>query len=262
MSSELNESRDLLTILQELGISNCKFTDIIELLSPRSIRYIKKDLQDESTLEKLKKLQLKTNIETKNEVSINKSIDNSINKSINKSIDNSINKSIDKSTLYIFTDGACKNNGKSNAVGGYGFYIPSLDKLKAKNVESPTNQKCELLAIQKSLQYLDTIDLSQYNSIIICSDSMYSINCITKWSKNWEKSNWKTAKGENVKHDTIIKTILELYKKYNFIKFKHVFSHLSEPKVSKNSSEYYIWNGNKKIDEYINEYIDEYISNS
>lgn len=93
-------------------------------------------------------------------------------------------------------------------------------------------------------------------NIIVCTDSMYSVNCITKWASKWEKNNWKTANGSDVKNEELIKNILKLYKYFgdNNIKisFKHVFSHLKEPST-KNSLDYLLWYGNNEVDKKINQ---------
>jgi ribonuclease HI len=85
---------------------------------------------------------------------------------------------------------------------------------------------------------------------------MYSINCIDKWSKNWIKNNWKNAKGENVKNQDIIKSILTIKSSitnHNIsISFNHIFSHLQEPSDNQ-SLQYMLWYGNKKVDDNIND---------
>jgi ribonuclease HI len=85
---------------------------------------------------------------------------------------------------------------------------------------------------------------------------MYSINCITKWSSNWIKNKWKNSKGEDVKNQDTIKTILDYKKSIGEsgkdieIEFKHVFSHTEEP-GDKNSHAYFLWYGNNYVDKNI-----------
>lgn len=164
--------------------------------------------------------------------------------------------------LYIFTDGGCKKNGKSNAIAGYSvFFTDDEDSVlykfnTTKNVLiDPTNNKAELSGIKYIFQTIDeNIDIFKNKNVIICTDSMYCINCIEKWAKNWQKNNWLNAKGEPVKNQDIIKKIINLKDKLNDviqIKFKHVFSHLKEPE-DKLSLQYKLWYGNKKVDDNIN----------
>jgi ribonuclease HI len=160
--------------------------------------------------------------------------------------------------IYVFTDGGCQGNGKKNAKAGYAIYFPGEDYhdfTKSGHVISePTNQKAELTAILRLFEILnENQDKFVNNKVIVCTDSMYSINCIEKWSKTWEKNDWKNSKGEVVKNKEIIEKILQLRKVINIdIEFKHVFSHLAEPK-DKNSSEYFFWYGNHKVDNMISQ---------
>lgn len=175
-------------------------------------------------------------------------------------------KETDKSDIYIFTDGNCKNNGKRNALGAYGIYFTENKENelynfnKVEKVENPTNQKCELMAFNELFKLLNkNNNIFKNKKIVICSDSMYSINCITKWYLNWNKNNWKTAKGENVKNVEIIKEIIENKEKIQnniSIDFKHVLSHLPEPS-KENNIKYKLWYGNNKVDEMINKFLDK-----
>jgi ribonuclease HI len=162
------------------------------------------------------------------------------------------------SNVYVFTDGNCKRNGKSSAKAGYGVYfydeaLYHLNYVEQLKESVHTNQKAELTAM---LQLFKTINLHATSlkgkSIIICTDSSYSINCLTKWWGAWEKNNYKTAKGEPVKNVDLIKQIREEMKKC-VIKyaFKHVMSHTKEP-IDKTSKQYMLWHGNFIVDELIN----------
>ena len=75
---------------------------------------------------------------------------------------------------------------------------------------------------------------------------MYSINCLTKWYKNWEKNNWKTAQNKPVLNKEIIQEILKYTKVYINIKFIHVPAHKTKPT---DKSKINAWYGNKMADE-------------
>ena len=143
--------------------------------------------------------------------------------------------------LDIFTDGAAWNNGRANCKGGYGVYIPEMNVRMSEKLESePSNQRGELMAIKKGLEIT-----KEYLSVKIYTDSMYSMNCATKWCKNWEKNGWKSSKGENVKNQDIIRGILDLMKGRE-VCFEHVRSHQREP--VRGSEEHYKWKGNDIAD--------------
>lgn len=68
--------------------------------------------------------------------------------------------------------------------------------------EVQTNQRAELTAILRALQVVDANE-----SVQIITDSQYSINCATVWASSWEKNDWKTSQGENVKNQDLVKGI-------------------------------------------------------
>lgn len=155
--------------------------------------------------------------------------------------------------MKIFTDGAATKNGKSDCSCGIGVYSSdlsvsmSLEECKKKWDWIPKSTKNsnnigELLAIYAA------IVMSKEDDIIIYSDSAYSINCVTKWHKNWKKNGWKTSKNECVKNKDIIEKILEEKEKKKAVFFCHVNSHLKEPE-DKESNEHFLWYGNYMADE-------------
>lgn len=140
-------------------------------------------------------------------------------------------------TITIFTDGSAINNGKSNCKSGIGVFFGLNNSKNISKEISGTNQYAELLAIYHAL---NSVKNDKYEKIFICTDSMYAINCITKWIKNWKKNNWKTAGKKDVKHKELIKQIDDLMTAN--VCFKHVRSHKKEP--SKESEEWKFWFGN------------------
>ena len=176
--------------------------------------------------------------------------------------------------IRVFTDGACKNNGKKNAKGGFGIYIDTnLNFIETRTfsgpVEDPTNNRCELLAIVMGLYVIhrhlktivrfkpdvtisiEDIELSLY------TDSQYSYNCAVKWINNWSRNNWVKANGEDVKNIDMLSDIdkytkLILVHNHRGIRFHHVRSHRPRPKGSKKTDEYRIWYGNDLADRLAN----------
>lgn len=175
--------------------------------------------------------------------------------------------------IYIFSDGNAKSNGKSNAKAGYSVHflntsenydsdLKLYDKfnITKKITENPTNNVAELsgvLFIFKTLS--ENITLFKNNSLIIVTDSLYTINCITKWAIGWSKNNWVNSKKEPVKNKQLIQEILKYKNQIDNlldIKFKHTFSHTKEPS-NKESIEYVIWWGNYTVDDNINKMLNK-----
>lgn len=165
------------------------------------------------------------------------------------------NKITDK--IDIFTDGSTINNGKKNASGGFGVYFPDkrFHNISTKyNKEDATNQKCELIAILKGLEYLFHFfkDKSKMTNIVVYTDSKYSIDCFTKYIKNWKSNGWKLRNNQQVKNRNLIEKIDYYIQQFNFVRFHHIYSHKDEP-YNKNSLEYYLWYGNDMADRLANE---------
>ena len=130
-------------------------------------------------------------------------------------------------TIVVFTDGACRNNGKQNAVGGMGVHFPDAqlaDISKSYPHTNCTNQKTELLAIYLAIRAVSKKFKLSDTKLIINTDSMYAINCITKWVHKWIQNDWITSQGRPVLNSKYIKKIYAYYAKYH-IKFQHVPAH-------------------------------------
>ena len=144
---------------------------------------------------------------------------------------------------YIFTDGATFNNGKKLAKSAIGVYFGKNDTRNISrrvSYHKQTNQISELLAIEAAL-----LSIEDNTDYILYTDSMYSINCLTKWYKDWLKNGWLTSKKKPVLNSGIIKNILELLEKKNII-FKHVRAHAEKPLET--APEYFEWYGNDQAD--------------
>lgn len=159
--------------------------------------------------------------------------------------------------FYLFTDGSSKRKGDSIVHSGLGIYLGE-DCYNIKQVyQDKTNNQCELMAINMvySIILKNINQLVKYNKRInIVTDSEYSINCVTKWIKNWQKRKWVTGNGTEVKNKELIVSIynaMEKVKELNKklpdshqidIKFLHVNSH-TVPNES-DRHKYFLWKGN------------------
>ena len=85
--------------------------------------------------------------------------------------------------------------------------------------------------------------------IHIYTDSMYVINCITKWANSWIKLDWKRCVNNKIKDDIcnldLIKKLYTYNQNYK-IKFHHVRSHQKKP--DEHSSSWFTWYGNHMAD--------------
>jgi ribonuclease HI len=85
-----------------------------------------------------------------------------------------------------------------------------------------TNNTAELNALYHALRMAEA-ELKAGNSVEVCSDSAYSINCIRLWAPGWEKRGWKKPGGE-IKN---LKIIQDCYAIYRRIKDKLTLTHVA-----------------------------------
>lgn len=100
--------------------------------------------------------------------------------------------------LTIYTDGACKGNGKAgDSAGGYGVFISYPDGSSRKiwgGEPATTNNRMELLAAITALESTKDIALP----VTLYTDSNYVKDGISKWIHGWKQKGWKKADGKPV----------------------------------------------------------------
>lgn len=147
-------------------------------------------------------------------------------------------KKVNKKEIIVFTDGSCSGNGKRESYGGIGIHFPNgelKDVSKVFNQGCCTNQRTELYAILTSLRYIkQNLGLSKYR-VIIKTDSLYSINCVTKWAYSWIKNGWMTKNNTPVANKEFIEIINKYYDKYD-ITMMHVEGHSSSDNEDANGN--------------------------
>ena len=100
--------------------------------------------------------------------------------------------------INIYTDGACSGNP---GIGGWGAVILIEDKEPIKlngGSKETTNNKMELLAAIKVLQYFQKPE-----AINLHTDSQYVKNGIELWIKKWKKNGWRTSSKKPVKNQDL-----------------------------------------------------------
>jgi ribonuclease HI len=127
--------------------------------------------------------------------------------------------------INIYTDGACSNNGKSDARAGFGIWFGDGDERNTSESFTglQTNNRAELLGIIKALTILRD-EIEQGQPINIYSDSSYSIRCCTTYGEKMSKKGWK-KKGNDIPNVEIVKVAYNFCKKYNNINFIHIKAH-------------------------------------
>nr|XP_049612029.1 ribonuclease H1 isoform X1 [Syngnathus scovelli] len=99
--------------------------------------------------------------------------------------------------VVVYTDGCCSFNGRRGARAGIGVYWGPQHPL---NVAEPlqgrqTNQRAEIKATCMALQQASD---QKIKKLLVYTDSMFTINGITKWVKNWKLNGWQLKSGGSV----------------------------------------------------------------
>ncbi|XP_041419910.1 ribonuclease H1 S homeolog isoform X2 [Xenopus laevis] len=97
----------------------------------------------------------------------------------------------------VYTDGCCSGNGRVKARAGIGVYwgqghpLNLAEKLEGRQ----TNQRAEIQAACRALEQAKAQNLTK---LVLYTDSMFTINGITKWIHSWKRNGWKLSTGKNV----------------------------------------------------------------
>jgi ribonuclease HI len=149
--------------------------------------------------------------------------------------------------ISVYTDGSSLGNGKVGAVGGVGVYFGPNDSRSvyvvtpvcstnsgSRNISEPlrgnrqTNQRAELTAVARALDHVP-ID----RSVLIHTDSNYSIKCLTEWFQKWEKNNWKSSSGKDVENKDLVEPIIARIRERDMCRartdFKWIKGHANDP---------------------------------
>ena len=129
------------------------------------------------------------------------------------------------SSIRIYCDGACRNNGNPSAAAGYGIYVSNghTHFMRVPIDEPQTNQRAELLALAYALNYAAEISPMPTD---IYSDSKYALDCIGKWGPDWKLHGWIKSNKKPIQHLPLIQTMLSIYEDIaNYTSLNHIRSH-------------------------------------
>lgn len=130
-------------------------------------------------------------------------------------------------SLVVFTDGACSANGKKNAKGGYSTVWPDYPEMDGGwplEGAKPTNNRAEMMGLIKSFEIADVVDPERKKRLEVYTDSMFMINCVTKWLANWKKNGFKKSDGGSVLNQDLLLQIDALRLKRVLV-LNHVRAH-------------------------------------
>lgn len=135
--------------------------------------------------------------------------------------------------INVYTDGACSNNGKQNALSGYGIYFSDGDirneseKIKG---DKHTNNIAELTAFIRALEILQE-EIIRNEQINIYTDSEYVIKCASSYGEKLYRNDWKTSNNKNPPNVELVKKAHELFKDLFNVKLIHVNAHTNKQDI-------------------------------
>ncbi len=117
--------------------------------------------------------------------------------------------------IQIYCDGACSPNPGKSGTGLAIYQQGKIDSLyyglyQANGTNNTAELNGLLYSFKLAKKYLENVEQVQ-----VLSDSKYSIDCITKWAKGWQKKGWTRGKEEEIKNVNLIKACFSLYQEIN-----------------------------------------------
>lgn len=129
--------------------------------------------------------------------------------------------------LEVYTDGSCKKIGRNMTFGGWAFVAVRDGKEiyeAADGERDTTNQRMELEAIRKALEYAASIR-RENEKVTVYSDSAYAINCYLKeWYVTWQANGWLNASKKEVANQDLWLDIIPYFDNF-WYDFKKVEGH-------------------------------------
>ena len=128
-------------------------------------------------------------------------------------------------TIYIYTDGACHNNGSKNAIAGIGVYLSKDSKFNISQKLEGSNLTNNIAELKAAIEGINIIKKMEFKNKVVVTDSEYVIKCATTYGDKLVINDWLSKKTKlpppNVE---LVKRLYELTKKYD-IKYKHIPAH-------------------------------------
>jgi ribonuclease HI len=119
--------------------------------------------------------------------------------------------------IVIATEGACRNNGRPDAIAACGIFF-NVDSYHNKAFKMkghrPTSQRAELRAAVYALGTFTKMfigghfmDKGYVTEVIIKSDSAYLVSGMTSWIFAWRQNGWLNSNGHHLKNQGLFREI-------------------------------------------------------
>jgi ribonuclease HI len=168
---------------------------------------------------------------------------------------------LDINTLWIFTDGGATGNGRARCRASWAFSMTDgaiigegyglVPEINIPGVAyKSSNNRGELTAIIAALDFILLRRAEfDFTSIILVSDSKYSINALDVWIRQWLADPEGRSLATKMNLDLIMrgKQIIDQLRVKCAFEFRHVRGHRAEPD-DRESEEWFVWYYNDLVD--------------
>lgn len=129
---------------------------------------------------------------------------------------------------YVYTDGACSNNGKPKACAGMGVFFGDNDERNvSQKVEGKqTNNTAEIGAFIEACNIIQE-DIAKGKKITIMTDSTYVMLCVTTYGEKCAKQYWQ----QDIPNKDLVKQAYECVQHQSNIHVHHVKAHTNKDDV-------------------------------
>jgi len=136
---------------------------------------------------------------------------------------------------FVYTDGSCIHNGKSNARAGIGIFFDMDDSRNvSKKIEGKqTNNVAELMAIIYAY-YIVKRDVDNGKQIAIVTDSEYAIKCASHYGAKCSKQYWTV----DIPNKELVKKAYETYKNVKNIQLIHIRAHTNNTDIHSHGNDF------------------------
>lgn len=133
-------------------------------------------------------------------------------------------------SISVYTDGACKNNGKATAIAGIGVYFGENDlrNVSERIPGKQTNNAAELRAIIRACEIVQK-DM-ETKVIHVHTDSEYAIKCATTYGSKLQAQQWKN-KNKKIPNLELVKKLYILMSSFPNLHIHHVRAHTGRPDI-------------------------------
>lgn len=127
--------------------------------------------------------------------------------------------------VLVFTDGGVIGNPGQGGYAVAWFNGKRRPKTIVGYEHQTTNNRMELKAVECALR-----KCPRHWNIVICSDSQYVVNGMTKWRHGWQRRGWKSSVGQPVANLDLWQLVIRrLESRQGRVEFRWVKGHVGNP---------------------------------